>query len=452
MQTQRFYLFLFLIALIFQWNANAQSSILEAYIEEGFQNNLALQNENLNIEKSIAALREARALYYPQVSFNATYTLAAGGRNIELPLGDLLNPAYGALNQLTNSNSFPTLENQSEQFLPNDFHETYLQVVYPILNTDIRYNYKAKKELISVQEAKKRAYEDELQKEIKVAYYQYLQVLSVMNIYDETEILLKEVLRVNQKLVDNDLATNEIIYGAEYEIAQLKQQVVEAQKNEQIAKAFFNFLLNKELTSEILADTTLLAQIIENDTLSNLQNQALDNRDEFTQIESGIAANNQAYLLNKASQYPKINVVGQAGFQGFTYSFDSDQDYMLLQFSLVWDLFKGKSNKYKLQQTQIEEDILKTQYAELEQQIQLQVQQAYYEVIAAEQAIITNQSSQISAYQNYNLTKKKYEQGQARYIELIDTQTKYTNAQLSLIVAQYDLLIKQANLERAIGL
>lgn len=452
MQLHKLRLFLFFIVFIFQWHVNAQSPILDAYIEEGFQNNLALQSENLNIEKSIAALQEARALYYPQVSFNATYTLAAGGRNINLPLGDLLNPAYDALNQLTNSNNFPTLENQSEQFLPNDFHETYLQVVYPILNTNIRYNYKAKKELISVQEAKKRAYEDELQKEIKVAYYQYLQVLSVMKIYDETEGLLNEVLRTNQKLVDNDLATNEIIYGAEYEIAQLEQQVVEVQKNEQIAKAFFNFLLNKELTSEILVDTTLLVQIIENDSLSSLQVQALDSRDEFAQIESGIAANNQAYLLNKASRYPKINVAGQAGFQGFTYSFDSDQDYALLQFSLVWDLFKGKSNKYKLQQNQIEEDILETQYAELEQQIQLQVQQAYYEVIAAEQAIVTNQSSQRSAYQNYNLTKKKYEQGQARYIELIDTQTKYTNAQLSLIVAQYDLLIKQANLERAIGL
>ena len=84
-----------------------QPTILESYVAEGLENNLALQRKQLGYEKSLAALKEAKGLFMPAVSFNATYTLAYGGRAIQFPIGDLLNPVYSTLNQLTESQNFP---------------------------------------------------------------------------------------------------------------------------------------------------------------------------------------------------------------------------------------------------------------------------------------------------------------------------------------------------------
>jgi len=152
--------------------AQNPSPILQEYITLGLENNLALKQNSFNVDKSISALAEAKSAYYPVVNFIATYTAAAGGRTSKFPLGDLLNPVYGTLNKLTNTQSFPQISNQNLQFLPNDFQETYLQVIQPLFNADIYYNYRAKKALISVQEAQRDTYKQELVKEIKNAYYQ----------------------------------------------------------------------------------------------------------------------------------------------------------------------------------------------------------------------------------------------------------------------------------------
>src|ERR1044071_8610296 len=105
-------------------------SILQAYIDEGLKSNLQLKQEQLNYDKSVEGLNVARSLFLPQVAVNASYTLASGGRKIDFPIGDLLNPVYSTLNQLTDSQQFPQLPNQSIQFLPNNFHDTKLRVIH----------------------------------------------------------------------------------------------------------------------------------------------------------------------------------------------------------------------------------------------------------------------------------------------------------------------------------
>ncbi len=49
-------------------------------------------------------MRQARGLYLPAVSLDARYSRTSG----VLDIGDLVNPAYAALNQLTRSDAFPT--------------------------------------------------------------------------------------------------------------------------------------------------------------------------------------------------------------------------------------------------------------------------------------------------------------------------------------------------------
>ncbi len=432
-------------------NLSAQTNILESYVKEGLQNNLALKQEDFSVQKSWSALGEAKGLFLPSVSFQANYTLARGGRTIDLPLGDLLNPVYQTLNGLTDSNNFPTLENQSEQFLPNNFHETKLRVIQPIFNSDIYFNYKAQEELISVQQAQKRGYESELRKEIKVAYFQYMKTLRLLEVYQETDSLLREILRVNQRLVKNDRATPEIIYSAESEISDLEQQVARAEQDRQRAKAYFNFLLNRRLREEIVKDSLLLLKETDTYDLTSLDNQAIQKREELNQLQNAVAANEQLLKLNEFRKLPTLNAVGDVGFQGFGYNFDSSQDFWLVQFSLNWNIFSGRQQHYQTQRVKIEQDRLKTQYQELEQQIQLQVENAYYALEASKKAIEASQAALRSAERNFFLTRRKYEEGQTQYITLIDSRTRYSNQQITLTINQYDYLIRKAELERAVG-
>src|SRR4051812_3272091 len=92
-------------AVLISSAASAQVSrtfdtVVEEYVAEGLRSNLALQTETLEVEKASAALTEARARFFPELSFEARYTRAEGGREIEIPLGSSLNPVYSTLNQM----------------------------------------------------------------------------------------------------------------------------------------------------------------------------------------------------------------------------------------------------------------------------------------------------------------------------------------------------------------
>src|SRR5258708_38210805 len=104
----------------------AQSPILDAYILEGLKNNLQLKQEQLNYERSMENLAQARALFLPYVGANATYQFTDGGRKISIPVGDLVNPVYQNLNQINNvlnpvAAQYPFISNQTTNFLATDF-------------------------------------------------------------------------------------------------------------------------------------------------------------------------------------------------------------------------------------------------------------------------------------------------------------------------------------------
>src|SRR5260221_319849 len=59
--------------------------IAEDYVAEAMRRNIALQTQMLDVEQGRAKLAEARSAYEPRVDFVARYSMADGGRTIDIP-------------------------------------------------------------------------------------------------------------------------------------------------------------------------------------------------------------------------------------------------------------------------------------------------------------------------------------------------------------------------------
>ena len=444
---------LFPLSLTAQPVPVGQSVILDGYIREGLTNNLALRQESLEISRVTESLMQAKSLFYPRVALNPTYSLAAGGRRLDFPVGDLLNPAYKTLNQLTGSDRFPTnIENVNQQLAPNNFHDTKISVNYAIFNTDIQYNYLIQKQLVSAQEARKRVIENELRYTITTAYYQYLQALDAVHIVENSRKVLAELARLNEKLVANNIATKEIVSSARYEVSKVDQQLAVAEKNRETARAYINFLLNRDLLAPVAVDSTLTKILPESkENLADLQQTALRGRQELTQLNGSLDAARTAVKLNEANaKIPNVYVGTNAGFQGFGYTF-KNQAYVVAQFGLQWDLFKGYEKRSKIQQAKIQTTILQTRLDEVQRQIQLQVLQAYYDLDAATESLAATQSGVLNADQTFRVIDSKYRNGQSLLIEFLRYQNDRQTAQIQYSLAQMDVLVKRAALDRAVA-
>jgi len=421
-------------------------TVLDNYIKRGLDSNLALRQKDFNLQQARLDLKRAQSLFYPRADFASQYTLASGGRSIDIPVGDLLNEVYSTLNELTASGKFPQLANQSVQFLPNDFHDTRVELTVPVLNKQIRYNRDIQEESIRTRQLEMNAYKRELVKSIKIAYYQFLQADKAVNIYTNALQLANENLRVAEKLVQNEMATREVTLRAKSQVSQVQASLIEARNNRQNAAAYFNFLLNEPLTHTVVTDSTLLEQV---SLPESIVTETSDRREELAQLKSYQTILNTSLKLNRSYLVPVINAFYQAGFQGYGFRFNNDQFYQLGGLQLQWPLFRANDNKYKVRQSELELEAVGARYREVEQQLNLQVQTAQNNYRSALQLLQSRRDEVQSSAETYRLAERRYREGQALQLELIDARTQLTNAQIQYSLAQLAALTRAAELEYA---
>ena len=441
----------------------AQSAILEAYIQEGLQANLQLRQQDLEIARQQEAIRQSKSLAMPKLTLDANYTLAAGGRRIDFPVGDLLNNVYGNLNALNAvpgnlppgvvPGVFPALENQQIQFLPNNFHETKITFAYPVFNSDLKYNRQIQQQLLNSKSAEKAASAQELRYQITEAYLQYLRTKEAEKIWINTRTVLVELRRFNESLVKNNVATRDVVATADYELSKAENEIFKLQRQQENVRAYFNYLLHKELDEPIVADSLLLQSSLPGYEPDQLVQQSLDNRKELDALKAGQLAAQTDVRRNAANlKLPDVYLGGSVGFQGFGYTFSKEQAYVLAQVGLSYDLFDGGLRRSKTQEARLKAESLRTQTEQVSEQIALQVTAAWHDLEAAQNSFQSSQTALRAAEETFRIVNNKYRAGQVLLLEYLDAQNRVTTARLQQVLTWSEVLLKEAALKKAAGL
>ncbi len=443
-------IFLSLILII---TARGEDRLLDNYINIALQNNLALQQQNFSLQKSMAALQEARGLFLPSISLNARYTRAGGGRTIEIPVGDYMNPLNRAINQIIGQPVLPeNVPNEIVPFLREKEHETKVSLFQPIFKPEIYYNYKINRDLSKIETMQRDLYKRQLISDVKTAFYTYLKTLNILEIIERTEELLEENMRVNQKLFQNQKATKDVVYRAKSDLSLLEQEKADAIKNINLAKAYFNFLLNRPMEEEINKVSVEDLPLYPNIELIEASNLAIKNREEIDQLDFAIDASGNNIKIAKSAFLPDLIFAGDYGFQGEEYRFGKEDDYWMASFVLNWNLFRGFQDKARIQQGGLEKKRLETKKLEVSKQIQLEVREAYYNLMVSQRSIQSAQDRLNSAMKSFEIVNKKYEVGMIPQVQYLDARNNWIQAEVNHTVTIFDYHIRQAEFERIVAL
>ena len=427
-------------------SVNGQISTLENYISEAFKNNQGLQGQQLQLEKSMYALKEARAYFLPDVSFGASYTKADGGRTIDLPIGDLFNPVYKSLNELTHSTAFPNLQNQSILLNPDNYYDAHVRTTLSLINSEIYYNEKIKNENISQQKAAVNVYKRELVKEIKTAYYKYYQAVKAEEIYNNALTLVNENIRVNQSMVKNGMRNNTALTRSETEKQKIEASITQASGNRKNIEAYLNFLINRPLESPVILDTASF--ITDSQLLNSIMNSNTENREELQELQSVIQTQELNKKLQSSYMVPKLNTFLDLGSQGFKFQYNEKTQYYVWGLNLEMNLFAGGLHKSRIQQASVSKQAAETSYKETSSQMQMQLVQSVNNLRTAISDYY-NAKTQLSLTEKYYSDQNKvYKAGELLYIELLDALTQLTNARLQVAVTIANVQVAYADTER----
>jgi outer membrane protein TolC len=423
----------------------AQKSILDEYIEMGFQQNIVVQQKLISAEKALLSLQSAQSLYQPTFAFQGGYQTGEGGRSISFPVGDMLNPVYATLNQLTKSSAFPQIANVETNFFPRNFYDVKLTSVMPIYNRDISINKEIQSQTLGIQKADIQVYKRELVKNIKTAYLNYLMAHKAIGIYQNGLLLAQEGKKINEKLLANGKGLPAYILRSENEVVQMASQLSEAEKQAESAKMYFNFLLNRELQTEIKTNFDEQEAL---DILKKNQMADADQREELGMLKQAISLQQSVVKMNESFYLPKLNGYLNLGSQSSNWDFNQKSTYYLLGMQLDIPIFSGKRNLNKIKQSAMDVDMAKKSLDLTSKQVSLALQIAQKNLTQTWVAFRASQK-QIDVANTYQkLIDKGYKEGVNTYIETLDARSQWTNAHLALNINQFKILIAAAQVER----
>jgi len=435
------------VALNYMVTSAQQRQALDEYIEQGLQSNIVLQQKSIALEKAMYSLKIANGMFAPTVGLQGNYINGRGGRTISIPIGDLMNPVYATLNQLTGSNQFPQVENVNQTFFPNDFYDVRVRTTMPIVNSDLVYNRKIKTQQTELQDYEVTIYKRELIKDIKVSYFTYLAALEGIKIYQTALTRAEEGKRVNESLLKNGKGLPAYVLRSESEIESLRAQLVDAERQVANAKMYFNFFLNRDKDAEIITEfeseplLALVPQWLEADL-------STQKREELKQLQVLDNINQNVVKMNSLFWSPKLSGYLDVGAQSENFLYNSQSRYFLLGLQLDVPLFAGMTNRNKINQARL--DLKNTQLSKIQvkNQLDLSTHQSHNALISAHQNYRSAQKQLEAAMSYQKLIDKGYKEGMNTFIESIDARNQLTSAQLLMAINQYKLLIAEANLER----
>lgn len=430
----------FLCLMLFRHDGWGQSR-LDAYVQEGLSNNVVLQQKQADIEKALVVLQTAKSNFLPGVNLNATFSTARGGRYAELPIGDLMNPVYATLNQMTGSDAFPQIENEQIDFLPQNYYDAYIRTSVPLLNTDIIYNKRIREQQVQLSELDAAVYARQLVNDIKTAYFHYLSAGKAIEAYTSALNVMEKNVAMNEALVANGKGLPAQVLCAKSERESLKAELLQARNRMKNARYYFNFLLNRDLEAAI--DTEEITVLPESGAEQNVSQ-----REELAMLQQAKVIQETVVRMNEHYWVPKLNAFLDLGSQAVNWEVSSKSAYYMVGVSLSIPIFNGNRN---VQQVRLSEWNLKQSELAVRQtteQLSLSVRIAMNNLSASMAALEAGLEREAAAEAYFRLAEGAYAEGTMTQIEFIDASDQWLQAQLQTAVRRQEVNIAVAGLER----
>ncbi len=442
-------LFILLGYLLFYPSDAKAQGILDLYVSVGLANNLVLKEKNIELDQSLLALKDAKSYFLPALEFGANYTLASGGRTIDFPIGDLLNPVYSTLNQLTGSTAFPQLENVSEQFLPDNFYDARFRASMPIYNRDLSYQKQIRTQQNLLSQYELATYRASLVQDIKVAYYTFCSKHTAVELIQSSKLLVIQNLKDNQSLLKNGKVLPAVVLRAESEVENIEALLIEAQLKKQNAANYLNFLLNRPLGTDVIFEEPILEMV---KPLDWMEANSLSQRPEILQLQTAESIQQTVLQSEKDFWIPKLNTYADFGSQAFDWRFDSQSRYLMWGFNLSLPIFQGGRNRTQIQRAQFGIQSLQNQLQLVNQKLQLELDLTKNEIRSQRAALHSSEKRLETASAYFRLVERGYREGVNSLIEFVDARNQYTQASLQKNLLTYQVLKSLAQLERQLSL
>jgi outer membrane protein, multidrug efflux system len=273
-----------------------------------------------------------------------------------------------------------------------------------------------------------------------------------LQISRETLTSDQDSLRLTQLLVDHGRTSlldvrqaEQLVYTASGSISTIQKQI--SQQEDLIST------LLGENPGDVARGTELTAEPHATQVPAGLPSSLLERRPDIRESEAQLMAMNAQIGVAKAAYFPSISLTGVGGVQSIalTNLFTSPSGIWNTVGELSQPLFAGGSLKGNVRFARAEQQQALLTYQQTIQQAFRQVSDALVGYAKDQDFRDQQESLTKSAQDASRLSDLRYRGGAASYLEVLDANTRYYSAELTLAQAQLDVMLDYVELYRSLG-
>lgn len=315
-------------------------------------------------------------------------------------------------------------------------------------------NYQASKIAENAALVEETAKSQDVVQDVKITYYNILRMQRLRDTSRQAVGMLAAHRDVAQNFYQVGLIPKNDLLQAEVELANGRQALVRAQNAVELAKARLNTVLKRELSLPVEVVDVLDYKPL-NQSFQDCLESAWQHRPELK--ISALKAEQAGKMVRVAQSefFPSVNFVGQYARFGDTPSVSGteykDMESWQVMAVASWNFWEWGKTKFRVDAGRAMENQAIDQAKELNDQIALEIKNAYLLLQEAESQIAVSQKVIDQAEENFRISEARYKERVARSTEVLDAQTLLTRAKSEYANALADYNISLARMQRAMG-
>ena len=317
-----------------------------------------------------------------------------------------------------------------------------------------RSNYILAKLGVTAAEIQKIQAREDLLLEVKQAYFSILANSRALEVAQKTVVNLRSHLNVAQNFYEVGMVPKNQVLEAEVELARAIQEQTDLNRDLMVAKTRMNILLRQPIDHQIkIVDTLKYTPfpLALNDCLSI----SLDGSPEMKLGRNQVDSSAKNVDVARSGYYPQIGLTythtstgNNSSAHGGWSSNDAGWNVAALATFNFWEWGRTKA---KVEQSKVDLNRSVNALTELEDATKLEVTTNYQRLISAAKNIDVSAKAVIAAAEDLRMVNERYLEQVATNTEVLDAQTRYSQAQYDQHQSLYNYNLAWATLERSLG-
>ncbi len=409
-------------------NLSAEKLCLKESLEIALQNSHEIHQAREKIAEAKAKKKESLTSFLPAIGSSSTFTQLGAESTISM-------------------SGFPSMTMTDQEL-----YDLNLNLKQPLFTGGkLTGFYRQSEEAVKIVEENYRGTEINLVFKVKKAYYNILKAEKIQIVAKEAVEQIKAHLKVVENFYQAGMAPKVDLLKAKVQLANIKQNLVEAENGLELARASFNNLLNRDLSTSVEVVDVLSYQKEEFNLKDCVEN-ALKGRPELKMQKISSKMAEEGLGIAKSDYLPTISLIANYDQKkGLEIPIDKWQKSWNAIVAFELDIWNWGRTKAKVRQAKSVISQNQDALSLLKKAIELEVRNAFLNLQAAEKKILVTEKAVEQSREGSRMSELRFKEGMATNTDVLDATTLQSQTETNYYQALYDCHIAEADLKKAMG-